>query len=663
MNKIRLFVLSILLLGLFSSSVTVHAQSTPYDSFTPVAGRDYLAQLQNLYEPVNMFSQHIEKPEDIFYFKDRLYVADSGAQAILVYDTKGNFITTIGADFLSAPMGVFVSSDFIYVADYQNEICYKLSHSGTIVQEYVRPDTPLFGSKEPYKPMKVSVNQSGDLYIISEGSTNGIIQINERGEFLGYFGVNSTSLSFRDMMQRMLGGQEKRSQLFAVKPPSPENISIDDQGLVYTITNNTAESERIKKLSIAGKNVLDIGWAAEGLTDITVDAMGNMFVVSELGILSIYDSFGHLLGNMMVNDTAERLGVFQQASGICADQNRRLYITDKTNATITILETTEIANHMFEGVSLYKEGLYLQSMDIWNEVLALNVNFSLAHQALGKAYYKQQDYAAARESFRRSADIKGYSDAFWELRNDWLTSNLTSLFALLVLLLVIKRVLRHLDRKRGIYDPVRRIWHRYKATRVYDQLRTPFYMLRHPIDAIEYIKRSGKISYAAFLSMFAAYLISAVLSEYVRGFVFTGNVTNQVNIVVILLTTAIPVLAFVFSNYLVSTITDGEGTFKQVITGYMAALSPIYLFALPLSLLTNVLTLNESFIFQFGTFFLTLWFFCNLFFTIKDIHNYSVQETVKNLLLTVFGMVILLLVIFITYVLFDQVIQFVVNFR
>lgn len=663
MKKIKFLFFTVFLLVSSISNVIVNAESTPYESFIQLAGTDYWGWSQNLYEPSNMFNTGLKKPEDIFYFEGKLYVADSGVRAIVIFDKKGNLLATIGEGILSEPTGVYVTSGYVYVADYGNLMVYKFDHEGNVIHEYGKPDSPLYGKSETYRPLKVSANISEDVYIISEGSTNGIVQINETGEFLGYFGVNSTSVSFRIILQKMIMTNAQKSKMSKIKPPSPINIAIDDDGIVYTGTN-ASDSTRLKKLNIAGSNVLEGSLVPEDIVDLTVDKDGNIYLVAEYGAIWLYDSFGNLLGVTEVKDSSqERLGAFKQPSGICVDEQQNIYITDKSDSSIHVLHATEMALQIFSGVRLYKEGLYVESMEIWTEVLTLNSNISLAHKAMGKAYFKQNDYANALKEFKLSVNTKGYSEAFWEIRNNWLMDNLTYVFILLIVIFAIKKILNYVDKKKKIYNPLRNAKKRFHATRVYQEMRTPLYILRHPIDLCDYVKRLKKVSWIGAFVIFLWFIISKVVAKYFEGFVFSGITKDQINVTVEILLLLVPFAAFVLSNYLVSTITDGEGSFKNVFTISTLSFAPYFLFNVPLAIITNVLTLNESFLYTFGTMILWAWSFILIFIVIKELHDYTFFKAIKNMLLTIFGMVIILLVVFITYVLIDQVIQFAINFR
>jgi hypothetical protein len=52
-----------------------------------------------------------------------------------------------------------------------------------------RPTDVYFGSGV-YKPRKVALDRFGNLYVVSEGTNEGIIQFNLKGEFGGFFGAN-----------------------------------------------------------------------------------------------------------------------------------------------------------------------------------------------------------------------------------------------------------------------------------------------------------------------------------------------------------------------------------------------------------------------------------------------------------------------------------------
>jgi len=217
-----------------------------------------------------------------------------------------------------------------------------------------------------------------------------------------------------------------------------------------------------------------------------------------------------------------------------------------------------------------------------------------------------------------------------------------------------------LDRRFHWSEPVHtrvKGWQRFKLV---DDLAFLFRFIRQPADSFYYIKKDlrGSLLFAGLLYVWV--IVVRVLSLYVTGFAFNPflspadiRVENEV------LTTVLLLVLWNAANYLVSTISDGEGRVRDVVIGTAYSLFPYALFALPIALISNVLTLNEVFIYSFSLDLMWAWVGLMLFLMVKEIHNYSLWETVRNLLITVFTMALFLLTGYILYVLFNQLFDFI----
>src|SRR5690606_14500342 len=95
------------------------------------------------------------------------------------------------------------------------------------------------------------------------------------------------------------------------------------------------------------------------------------------------------------------------------------------------------------------------------------------------------------------------------------------------------------------------------------------------------------------------------------------------------------------------TIYHGEGRLIDVFIGSAYSLTPIVILAAPVTLISRVLTLNESSIYNFFDITMYIWVFVLLFWMVQSTQNYSVGETVLNLFLTVITMLIMWLIILI----------------
>ncbi|TDL33120.1 DUF1282 domain-containing protein [Jeotgalibacillus sp. S-D1] len=646
----------IMVLTLVAPAVETYASSIPYPTVT-YEDDGTETQTQTTFLPLGQFQKDnsLINPEDLFIdAEDQVYVVDSGTKSVIQYSPSGEKIKEFGAGVLQQPTGLYVTEEGdLFVADYGASKIVQFNQKNEIVKEFEKPDSPLFGSRSNFKPTNVVIDRRGNLYVISEGSTNGIIQLSEDGEFLGFYGVNRTQNAFSSVIQEMLSLD---TNLFSKNPPAPQNIAIDEQGLLYSITQG-AEIELIKKLNVAGDNMLPLDIASDiSYVDITVDKHGNMFVIDTDGIIHEFDSFGNLLFLFSGPDEGyNQWGLSQQASSIAVDSNGFLYVADRERGLIQRFGPTAFMNEVHAGIALFKEGLYVESREYWENVLDLNTSFGLAHTAMGRAYFKEQRYEEALEQFTLANDRSGYSEAFWERRHAWLQNYLGLSLLILIGLLIAWSSLKYANRKTGIVAGVRK---KVPVPRLLKDLAFVGYFIKHPVDGFYYIRKQQR---GSVLSASILYLLLVIIYFYSRlqtGFIFSGAGGSDFVLSRELLIVLGPVVLFIISNYLVSTINDGQGRFKDIYIGTIYALAPYLIFMVPITLLSNVITLNEAFLYQYSVVLIYGWCLMILYFMVKEIHNYMISETVRNILLTIFGMIMLVLVGFILYILLNQVIDF-----
>jgi hypothetical protein len=186
-----------------------------------------------------------------------------------------------------------------------------------------------------------------------------------------------------------------------------------------------------------------------------------------------------------------------------------------------------------------------------------------------------------------------------------------------------------------------------------------FRFIKQPVDSFYYIKQNLRGSLLFAFLIYGWIVLVRVISLYLTGFVFSPYSTSwQIQPETEVIYTLGAILLWNVANYLVSTISDGEGRVRHVIIGSAYSLFPFVLIALPITPISNVLTLNEVFIYTFST--QLMWFWCGLMLVImvREIHNYTFSQTVRNILATLFTMAMFLLTAYILYVLFSQLYEF-----
>lgn len=338
----------------------------------------------------------------------------------------------------------------------------------------------------------------------------------------------------------------------------------------------------------------------------------------------------------------------------------RLYVLDRDKNAVVIYQATAFAQTVHEGVRLYVDGFYLEAKPQFEAVLAYNGLFTLAYQALANAAYKEGELAAALANYRHAEARAGYSDTFWELRNAALQRHLGGALLGMIGLGVVLNVLPRLGRRRGWGERLRGWGRAARSIRLVDDFLFMFRFIKQPADSFYYVKQDERGSLLFALLLYLWVVASYILSLYVTSFVFSPYASPAwIPVESALLSVLVLIPLWNAANYLVSTISDGEGRLRHVFIGSAYSLFPYALFALPIALFSNLLTLNESFLYTFSRQLMWAWTGIMLFIMAKEVHNYRVSETVRNLLLTLFTMAMFLLGAYILYVLFSQLYEFV----
>lgn len=619
-------------------------------------------ETQTAYEAFEAIaSPEIVNPQDIVITENEIYLIDSGSKKVMVLDLKGKIIRSFGEDVLVNPTGIAldVNGD-VYVADGNAEKVFRFSEMGELKVEYKRPEEPLFGANTIYKPIKVDVDVRGNIYIVGEGATNGIIQLNNAGEFLGYYGSNRTQGGFIQFLRDNLLSDLQLASVFQNVPPASSNITIDDDGIVYTVTENT-NIEPVKKLNVAGSNMLPTGmYTPEGAIDIAIGLQSNFYILTKDGLVYEYDSTGNILfifGSLDMN--SQRLGVIRNPAAIEIGPNGLLYVVDSEGGIVHKFSPTAFTNSVHLGLGLYEEGRYLESEDYWKDVLNQNASFALARVALGESNFKQQKYSEALEQFEDAKYGLGYSKTFWELRNNWIEANLGFWLALLIGLFVLWKTAKFMDKKYGFLKKPTETVEAFKQTTFMKELGMLPHMIKRPIDTLYDLQNLGKGTMRQALFWYGVLTIQFLIFLYQVGFLFNRELTERINVLLLLALFLGAIFLLIVMNYLVATINDGEASLKDLFIGTIHCFAPLIIGILPVIILSNVLTINEAFLYSFSMQVMVIWTFVLVVLMIKEMHNFSGFETLKNIVLTLFSAFVLVLVVYIIYVLTIQVFDFI----
>lgn len=660
---------------------TVTQAKVPYKTYTQDGYNRYV-ETQTSYTPVTTITKivvgseqeadiELKKPQDIKITDDGfIYIADTGEDRIVVATLDGKFVKSFGDDILKNPVGIFVDANKnVYVADSEHKnkregAILVFDKDGNLINQYNKPESQLYGSA-PFQPQKIAVDKRGNMYITTSGNTNGIVQITptDGGTFLGYFGTNKTEVTPLQMFLNLILSDEQKAKDNALLPMSVTNLSIDEKNLIYTLVASTGSSEPLRKLNVAGKNLMTVDVPPENGISLSSGKYENVFVASTDGIIYEYSKEGSMLFRFGGSDDSSeyRVGLFNMIAAIDVDANDNIYVLDSGMNQIQIFEPTEFTNLVHKSLELYQRGLYSESMEYLEEVIKMNSLFDYANQAMGQALYQEMRFEESIKYYRLAKDTIGYSEAFWELRNEWLNENIINSMGIIVGLIILSKVLKAFDRKKGIFNPIRKATKGFREAKLFRQITHGFYYMKHPLDGAYAVKRQGMKSFKATAFLMFVIIIFDLVNRYFGGFLVKTVRDGEYNIPTDVF---FIIFAFTFAaavTYLICTINDGESRFTELYAGFVYSFTPYLVIQPMIYLFGNVVTFNEMFIIDFANTIMMVWIATLLFLTIKEINNYSVKETVKVIAISVFAAVIFALIAFIVYVLAAQVVTFVTS--
>ena len=196
---------------------------------------------------------------------------------------------------------------------------------------------------------------------------------------------------------------------------------------------------------------------------------------------------------------------------------------------------------------------------------------------------------------------------------------------------------------RGVYIRFCQIdWENYRWRNLdKTKLLVPLRFFAHPIDLFNDIKYEKRGSLGVANLLLALYFVEEIINYFAVAYLFSNNEAQSFSVWPILLRTVVLVLLWCITNWAMSTLQDGKGTFKEIYLATCYALTPMVLFSVPLNLITNLMTLSESMFYSAISSALTLWSLILVFLGTMVVHQFTVRKTIGSVLLSL-GMIIII---------------------
>ncbi|MCL2498843.1 MAG: YIP1 family protein [Defluviitaleaceae bacterium] len=668
--RMKIFLACILAaLFAFGSPITLFATGPNTTMTFAFNRRGWLVRTQDAYLPYrNITTLGMNQPTGmVFGNHDLLYIADTGNRRVIVFDARTEEIhNIIEFEGFQSPRGVFVTAeDWLYVADARaNAVFILCALTGEHIRSHYTPTAMAFADT-PFSPNRIAVDLRGNMFIVGEGVYDGVIQLSNGGEFLGFFAANRTTRTFIQMLQDIFFTERQRNARHDRLPGTFSNVTVDNRGVVYSVSilpmgNFTGDG--LKRHDMAGRDTFDdmIIWGLQHI-DLCVDARGFIYTVTPDGWIYVFTNRGEMIfyfgaGHLLDTDIA---GLFRSVTALAVSSAGDIWVLDDQSNFLQSFRPTEYTRSVFEAITLFNAGLYEESAVVWEEVLRHNQMSVLAHTGMGRAQLHQENFAQAMESFYLGGHRDYYSTAFWEVRNQWLMDNLTYVLFIVAGLFLTLSAVRHLDRRRVIAGA----WGGIK-TKVMDApfLKPAFFafsVARHPIDSYYYIKLKEKGSTGGavfhFILLFTAYMAY----QTSRGFLVQFAEVVDMDFIVVIGGFFGLFILFIISNYLVTSIYDGEGGIVDIFKLVSYGMFPMTITLFGVTALSHVITQNELFLLHFAMFFGIAYTVSVLWLGFQEIHNYGFKQTLLSLIVTACFMVIAVVVLFNLSILLNEVREFI----
>lgn len=686
MRKIITFVIVFCVLAAsFVGSVSAATVSENQDSYLYSYWQESIATpsgyaFDRVVKGENLGTTPLNAPQD-FYVNDAeglLYILDSGNGRVVVVDEELKCVNTIDTFIynnepldIKGACGIFVMGEKLVIADTAHNRVLVSDKSGNVSLTLTKPIAASYGEETVFEPTKVVMDTAGNFYVVCKGVYKGAVVYDPKGNYVGFYGSNEVALTLKvitNAFWKKILNETQTSQMISAVPVEFSNLDIDAEGFIYSSTKSDSENRKntIRKLNYAGDNVLKADAAPVankfGTLDFSLDAIfdDTQFVdvniapdgiISGLDVVSghifQYDQEGRLVS--VFAGSGEYAGCFETAAALEFFGGKYIVLDSEKN-NLTTFTLTEYGKVLFEAISLYNNGKYEKSFELWNEILKINSNSEIAYQGMADALYSLGRADEALGYYKLAYDQEGYSEAFAQVRGDFLKKNFVWILIVVIILIALPFIFfaknkKKVKSKQVLFD---------KSPWLY-----PLRMIIHPTDTCQDMRYLKKERYPIAVVILLLWYFVTILNEQFAGFLFNLKPIGNVNILLTFLSTVGLFVIFTVSNWSISTLTDGEGNYKQIFCVCSYALVPAIIGTAVSLLLSNVLVLEEAVFVQWVQWISMGYSVVLMVIGLKYEHQYEGAKTILNFIFSLIGLLLILFLILLLFSLMQQLYVFV----
>ena len=676
--------------------------AAPYQTYT-YSINGFALYSPDAYVPImNIDRNYMGLNKDMGSVKDmvtddngNVYLIDATNNELIVLDsyykkkfTVSSFINDQGVpDGFTNPQGVFVTKDRIFVCDTDASRIVTFDLKGNFLSIIPQPESNLFTEGSAYKPIALAVDQYDRLYVVSSTTYQGIIVMTDEGQFTQFIGAQKVVANLWQLIWRNFQTDDQRALSESFISTEFNNISITDEGFIYVTTQSLDENKQqsainsksvsgdyapVKLLNASGVEIMRRNgfYPPSGEVDVSnlsTDTLVGPSVITDVAVgpektwsivdrkrskVFTYDFDGNLL--FAFGDYGTMLGNISIIQSVCY-QGDIMMILDGVNNTITTYKRTEYGDALIQALAYQNNRQYNAAIDSWVEILKRNSNFDTAYIGIGQSLFRQGEYAEAIEYYKSAYDTANYSDAYKELRKEWISKYLFVLLLVVIVLIVLWSKFMKYAKKVNYKTSITVGKRTFKQEILY-----VFHLIFHPFDGFWDLKHEKRGSVRASIAIIAITIVSFYYQSIGQGYIMNPE-KKYSSILVQLAAVLAPLFLWIIGNWCLTTLFEGEGSFKDIFIACSYSLAPVPLLVIPSTIISNVITDSETAIVNLLVTVGFIWLGLLLFFGMMVTHDYSLSKNVLTSVGTIIAMAFIMFLAILFTTLLGKVVSFVTN--
>ena len=192
------------------------------------------------------------------------------------------------------------------------------------------------------------------------------------------------------------------------------------------------------------------------------------------------------------------------------------------------------------------------------------------------------------------------------------------------------------------------------------ELLYAFHVIFHPFDGYWDLKHEKRGSVRAAVTILGVTVLVFYYNAIGQGYIMNPQ-GKYSTILGVALSVLVPFFLFIVSNWCLTTLFEGEGSFKDVFIAASYALTPFTIIMIPVTIATNFVISSETDILTLLTTVAFLWMGMLLVLGIQVTHDYSIGKNLLTVVGTILGMVCIMFIVLLFSFLLGKLVGFVTN--